>query len=144
MKTEKLVTLQDLINASVKDENEGTIGSDLVQEAVTELAKDRRTKAVSVVKTMIAGHAAVLTAEVKNLRALRDLEAQAQAKVKRVNRAFCFFKDTGNPFPLFLAENPNAAKSDNNARSFCDNIGLTRPKEDDPAWSIPASYEPKQ
>ena len=137
-------TLRDLIDESVGNMTGGTVGNDLMQAAVDKIANERNETAIDTCKGLIQYHSGVLKEYVRRLRELRDLEAKQQAVVKKVDQAFRFFQETGNPFPLFLAENSAAKKRDGQSMKFCAGLNLEIPAEDSDAWEIPSDWKPSK
>ena len=135
-------TLQDLIRESQEDQTGTVVGNDLIKAAVNKIEKERMDRAVETCQGLIQYHAGVLKTNVTNLRAIREKEQTQAAQVKKIDRAFRYFQKTGIPFPLFLAENPNAKKMrDGNVERFCCGLNLAYPCPESDAWDIPADAE---
>lgn len=137
------MTLNDLINQTVSESTFTGVDNDIMKAAVDKMLQERRDASVEVVKESLAGHIHFLKEQVDLLRAIRKQESKMKVLVARLDRANKFFRSTGNPFPLLLAE--NADKKDCHAvRRFALQLGIEVPAEDSEAWVIPNDFQPKE
>lgn len=129
-------TLNELIEAahlgfSVK------FTSDVMKEAAENVIKEKQKVAVTSCQHLITTFDHNLKEQVKHLQELREKEAKQQAKVKKIDRAFKFFAETGNPLPFFasMGKQPEG-------EAWARQLGLNH--NDEAAWTIDDAWQPKQ
>lgn len=129
-------TLNELIEAahlgfSVK------FTSDVMKEAAENVIKEKQKVAVQSCQTLILTFDRNLKENVKYLQLIREQEVKQQAKVKKVDRAFKFFAETGNPLPFFAS-----MEKRREGRDWAEHLGLNH--QDESAWTIDENWQPKQ
>jgi hypothetical protein len=111
----------------------------VLQEAI-EARNNQATKLAAVVcADLIGGFEKCLKGAVQRLRELRAAEAKQAECVKKIDRAFRFFGETGNPLPMF-----DTMGNRNGASLFCGSLNIERPGQDDAAWTVPAEWKPAE
>lgn len=132
-----IVSLSALIAGSITLGHGIAVQPGIMAEALEAERKVASEKAKSTVQTLIRNFDTMLRGSVAKLRAAREVEAETSRVVKAQTLAFQFFGETGNPLPFFKATHQHYRADD-----FCDSIGITVPKADHAAWSIPAGWKP--
>ena len=131
------MTLNDLI-AECHATELSFVGSAAIQAAIDTRKADKEKQAAVAVGGLLGTFECALKDNVRVLRNIREQEKAQQAMVEKIDRAFRFFGETGNPFPMFLATGRTAQ-----GHSFASTLGFETPKADSDAWKIPADWKPK-
>ncbi len=106
-------------------------GSTVLQAAIEEQRKSSAERLGKECVAILDQCQSAQDAQVSRLRQLRKAANEQKKAVVAIGRAIAYFKATGNPFPFFKA----ACVS---PQSFCRNVGLESPTEDD--YKIPDSF----
>lgn len=125
-----------------REQGIGNVSNSLMLEAVNRISGQRHEAAVQSVQMMIEEQAKKLSIAVVELRNVREVERTLATKIKKIDRAFRYFKETGIPFPLLMAHNPKANKGDKTAITFCHSVGIDVPDEESHLWEIPENFVP--
>ena len=127
-------TLSDLLAGSV------AVGSLKVTNAVLvaaaeAVAADREKQAVQACKGLLENFTSGMTRQVDALRTYRKQAKTQLETVRKLDRALQFFAATGNPLPVFMANNDTYGGT-----KWCKMAGIPVPKGDYPAWTVPADF----
>lgn len=131
------MTLNDLI-ADCHATELTFVGSDAIKAALDTRKVEKEKQAAVAVGGLLGTFECALKDNVRALRNIREQEKTQQAAVEKIDRAFRFFGETGNPFPMFLATGRTSQ-----GHNFACTLGFETPKADSDAWKIPADWKPK-
>lgn len=84
--------------------------------------------------------ASTVTNSVKLLREIRAKERKLKSTIDSLNRAAAYFVSTGQALPLLQLQDKNTI-SGNSVRTYCDRMGISIPEDDDPIYTVPASFK---
>ncbi len=138
-------TLLDLIAGSSLPVSV-SVTSAILAEAANQVQADQQKRLVDSVKGLLEGFSADLSHQVSTLREYRKQAETQSVRVKEIDRAFRYFAATGNPLPMFVAQNGTIlSKSSFNrkANEWCQRAGVEVPNADDEAWKVPADWKPE-
>jgi hypothetical protein len=131
-------TLVDLIKDSLKlDAPVAAIGNDLLQRAVNKMVEQRETAVMEKLSTCLGTFQGVVDAQVQVLRDLREKERKTKEILDKTTRAYLFFAETSNPFPMFKEIGRPDMGMD-----FAKGLGMPYPAEDSDVWVIPPDWKP--
>ena len=135
-----MTTLTDLIARS-QDLVSVNVSNEILAAAAEEVKADATKRLVGSVKGLLESFGADVKQQVAVLREYRKQEAEQAARVKGLDRAFHYFAATGNPLPMFAAQNTSLSYS-RKAQEWCQRAGVEVPAKDDDAWKVPADFVP--
>lgn len=72
---------------------------------------------------------------VLEIRGYRKRERELCKRLDAIGKAVDHLKATGNPLPFFKAANASYR-----ANTFCSELGVTLPDDDDPLWTVPETH----
>lgn len=131
-------SLADLI-AKCHQSGEVKFTAPVLKEAIEARNKEAEQQAAKVCSGLISGFEQHLKDGVARLRKWRQEEAKQAEYVKKVDRAFRFFGETGNPLPVF-----DAVGNRQGACHFCHTLNIELPGKDDAAWTVPEGWKPAE
>ena len=134
-----MTTLTELINRASANV-EVNISNDILADAAMQVKNDQRERLVSSVKGLIESFSADVKHNVGILREYRKQEEAQATRVKELNRAYHYFAATGNPLPMFFAQNGLKQVFNRKAEDWCSRAGITLPAWEDDAWKVPADF----
>lgn len=112
-----------------------TISNPIVQAALVQREKEANERAAQAVVGLLDSFEFGLRNSVNTLRSIRKQEKTQAVMVKKLDRAFRYFGEQGNPLPMFrLMCNHHAAAC------FCSTIGITVPAHDSLLWEVPSEW----
>ena len=126
--------LRSLLNRANKPSGL-VISNEILLKATAILDTEAEERAVRATKGLLEMFESQLE---QNVSALRRVRAEEKAQAKRVNtldRALRYFASSGNPLPVY-----DALGARSSARHFCDQVKITVPEKDDPAWQVPVDF----
>ncbi len=129
-------SLQDLI-AQAHGTPEGfSVQSEPLKAAVADVIKAQNEKLKGIYASMLSSFSEGLDARVRTLRKTRAKEKEQAADLARFSRAFRYFADRDNPFPVYAVMDCRYR-----AESICESLGIPIPAEDSDAWQVPADWQ---
>ena len=133
-------TLTDLINtAGGNPSSTIIITNPVLVEAAENLTKERQKKAVAACQGLLESFTGMLASSVQSLRQLRKEARQQEVNTKKLDRALRYFAETGNPLPVFDAQQNRYGGGE-----WCRRAGIAPPVKDDPAWTVPIDWKPAE
>lgn len=133
-----MVSLTELISRCHQS-GEVKFTAPVLQEAIAARNKEAEKLAAAVCSDLIGGFEKHLKLSVQRLRELRAAEAKQSDYVKKIDRAFRFFAETGNPLPVY-----DAMANRGGAVRFCQMLNIELPGKDDAAWTVPGGWTPAE
>lgn len=116
------------------------VESEVLKAAIEKNLKEKTEKLVNSVAGLLESFDSTLKANVSRLRDLRRQEKQQTELVTNINRAFEYFKVSGNPLPFYAASN-NHRGGEYFLRNLDADVELRN--HDHEAWKVPTDFQVK-
>lgn len=116
------------------------VESEVLKAAIAKNLKEKTENLVNSVAGLLEQFDSTLSANVKVLRDLRRQEKKQAELVTNINRAFEYFKVSGNPLPFYAASN-NHRGGEYFLRNLDADVELR--SHDHECWKVPADFVAK-